>query len=141
MFEAAGLPCPSLRNPTDHFLHCINDSFKTDRSDDQVDRLLAIFNESYSPFLIETVDSLSIKAGRYKGNINEANPICQTWVITKRTFLNNLRNIGVFWLRAGMYVCLCLMIGTIFLNLGTSWQDAYLFTVLIFFVVAVSCHG
>ena len=28
MFEEAGLPCPSLRNPTDHFLHVINRDFK-----------------------------------------------------------------------------------------------------------------
>ncbi len=28
MFEEAGLPCPPLRNPTDHFLHVINKDFK-----------------------------------------------------------------------------------------------------------------
>ena len=79
-------------------------------------------------------------AGEYKGNINEANPLYQTWVLTKRTFLNNLRNIGVFWLRLGMYIALCIMIGTIFFKLGVTWQDTYSFTSLLFFVVAVSCH-
>lgn len=28
MFEDAGLPCPMHRNPTDHFLHMINEDFQ-----------------------------------------------------------------------------------------------------------------
>lgn len=140
MFEAAGLPCPALRNPTDHFLHCINADFKTaGHSEDDVEKLLSVFNENYNPALLEKVKSLSALAGEYKGNVNEASPVYQTWIVTKRTFLNNLRNIGVFWLRLGMYICLCIMIGTIFLKLGTTWQDTYSFTSLLFFVVAVSC--
>ena len=27
MFTAAGLPVPAMRNPADHFLHCINRDF------------------------------------------------------------------------------------------------------------------
>ncbi len=27
-YEAAGLPCPPLRNPADHFLHAINPDFQ-----------------------------------------------------------------------------------------------------------------
>ena len=33
----------------------------------------------------------------------------QTSVLTHRTFLNNLRNVGVFWVRLAMYVMLCLV--------------------------------
>ena len=31
MFSAAGLPCPPMRNPADHFLHCINRDFAVSR--------------------------------------------------------------------------------------------------------------
>ena len=79
MFEAAGLPCPSLRNPTDHFLHCINDDFKAaEHSDDQVEKLLGVFNEKYNPALLEKVNTLSLMAGEYVGNVNEASSVYQT---------------------------------------------------------------
>lgn len=45
----------------------------------------------------------------------------QTGALTHRSFLNMLRNIGIFWLRAGMYVMLCIMIGFIYFQLNHSW--------------------
>ncbi len=33
----------------------------------------------------------------------------QTTVLTHRAFLDNLRNVGVFWMRLAMYMMLCLV--------------------------------
>jgi hypothetical protein len=60
----------------------------------------------------------------------------KTTILTRRAFLNNARNIGVFWMRLGMYVALCLVCGFIYYRLGHSWQDSYSASALLFFVVA-----
>jgi hypothetical protein len=57
-------------------------------------------------------------------------------VLLQRTLLNSFRDIGVFWLRLGMYVGLCLCLGTIYFNLGKSWNDAASRGGLIFFTVS-----
>ena len=60
----------------------------------------------------------------------------QTWILTHRMFINNWRNIAVFWLRVAMYVMLCVCMGTIFLFLGTSWTDTYSRAAILFFIAA-----
>lgn len=44
----------------------------------------------------------------------------QTMVLTKRGVLNTIRNPAVLWLRFAMYLALSLMIGLVWLRLGTS---------------------
>lgn len=44
----------------------------------------------------------------------------QTMILTKRGILNTIRNPAVLWLRFAMYLMLSLMIGLVWLRLGTS---------------------
>ncbi|KAG1652464.1 hypothetical protein FOA52_009206 [Chlamydomonas sp. UWO 241] len=136
MFEAAGLPCPNYRNPTDHFLHCINEDFQVDHKVDNMATLVTQYTTTLYPAIESSVVSNSCLGDEYKGNINQASLLTQNLVLAKRMFVNNTRNIGVFWLRLGMYIVLCIMMGTIFLNLGKTWKDTYSFTSMMFFVVA-----
>jgi len=136
VFEEAGLPCPTLRNPTDHFLHVINEDFKEADSADHVLKVMDTFGMSRLVELEKQVALLSAVGEEYKGNENRACPIYQAYVLTKRTFVNNTRNIGIFWLRLGMYIMLCIMIGTIYLRLGYSWKDSYSRTAMMFFLAA-----
>lgn len=48
------------------------------------------------------VAGLSQQGDEYTGNSNDASYITQNVTLTRRMFVNNLRNIGVFWLRLGM---------------------------------------
>ncbi|GAX82112.1 hypothetical protein CEUSTIGMA_g9540.t1 [Chlamydomonas eustigma] len=136
LFEEAGLPCPMLRNPTDHFLHVINEDFKEADSEDHVHKVIHTFNQRRLVEVEKQVALLSTVGAPYVGNENKASFMYQVYVLTKRTFENNTRNIGVFWLRLGMYIMLCIMIGTIYLRLGYSWKDSYSRTAMMFFIAA-----
>jgi len=141
MFESAGLPCPPLRNPTDHFLHVINKDFKVnDKHGDEIDNnittLLNTYRSTLGPEVNKEVVAMSAQGAAYEAGENQASYFTQLWWLTKRMFLNNWRNIGIFHLRLGMYIMLCIMMGTIYLQLGNSWKDSYSRTSMMFFVVA-----
>lgn len=59
-----------------------------------------------------------------------------TWVLTKRCFLNALRNPLVIWLRMFMYVALSLMIGTVWLRIGNKADVVVDIVGVLFFVAA-----
>lgn len=135
-FERAGLPCPALRNPTDHFLHVINEDFGDQDTAGDVAKLVKEYDASIKTGVQEKVAILSVMGDKYEGNRNDASPVYQTLILTKRSFVNNTRNIGLFWLRLIMYLMLSVCIGTIYLRLGFSWKDSYSRTACMFFVVA-----
>lgn len=72
----------------------------------------------------------------YEASTEQPGWAYQTTVLTWRTFLNNLRNVSVFWLRLAMYVLLCLGVAFVYFQLGDSWKDVYSRAALLFFVVA-----
>lgn len=60
LFEEAGVPCPPLRNPTDHFLHVINTDFSAgpeagghasqpSQAAKDIDRLVELYTSSRLP--------------------------------------------------------------------------------------------
>lgn len=73
---------------------------------------------------------------RYRGIGNKVSPAAQFVTLVHRTVLNSLRDVGVFWLRLGMYVGLCVALGTIYFDLGRSWNDAASRGGLIFFTMS-----
>ncbi|KAG2436775.1 hypothetical protein HXX76_006299 [Chlamydomonas incerta] len=141
MFEEAGLPCPPLRNPTDHFLHVINADFRAEESnghdaDENVATLLQVFNAKRGPALEAAVKERSMQGEEYSLAREQPNWFYQVWVLTKRMLVNNWRNIAVFWLRLGMFLMLCICMGTIYFDLGYDWVGTYSRSALLFFVVA-----
>ncbi|GIM01286.1 hypothetical protein Vretimale_6074 [Volvox reticuliferus] len=139
MFEAAGLPCPPLRNPTDHFLHVINRDFKGDGGmdpDANIQRLTDVYAAKHKPAVEAAIKQLSQEGEEYKCFSCGANRLYQVLVLTQRMLINNWRNIAVFWLRLGMYVMLCICIGTIYYKLGNDWVGTYSRSAMMFFVVA-----
>lgn len=143
MFENVGLPCPPMRSATDHFLHCINLDFTVDAAhaktiQENAARLFAEFDSKLLPKLMEQVELTSSPAGQppFEASGNQANPFYQVYVLTERMLVNNWRNLAVFWLRLGMFLGLCICIGTIYFKLGKSWKDTYSRTALLFFTVA-----
>ncbi|KAK9818551.1 hypothetical protein WJX74_006208 [Apatococcus lobatus] len=60
----------------------------------------------------------------------------QTFYLTWRNLLNMMRNVGLFWIRAGMYIMLCLVLGFVYFQLRHTWHDVFSRTALIFFGVA-----
>ena len=67
-----------------------------------------------------------------------------SWFSQLRTLLvrnsyDSLRNPLLYWLRVAMYTMLALMVGTLFINVGTDGNDIYDRLAVIFFIVAFFC--
>lgn len=146
-FAEAGFPCPSLRNPSDHFLRCINSDFdkvkatlkgsmkmRFERSDDPLEkmttseatrRLIEYYRRSqYCYTAKEKVDAIS----QFKGTVldsggSHASFLMQSYVLTKRSFINMSRDFGYYWLRLVIYLVVTICIGTIYLNVGTKYSS------------------
>ncbi|WOG96299.1 hypothetical protein DCAR_0415634 [Daucus carota subsp. sativus] len=146
-FAQAGFPCPSLRNPSDHFLRCINSDFdkvkatlkgsmklRFEANDDPLDktttaeatRTLTEFYRSSHYFYSarEKVEAMS----KLKGTVldsggSQASFLMQAFTLTKRSFVNMSRDFGYYWLRLVIYIVVTVCIGTIYLNVGTSYNS------------------
>lgn len=143
MFEAAGLPVPASRSDPDHFLHVINRDFESEEYDVEanIHSLVKHYKESKVSAAVRAhVTELHANPGtKYEANLNFPSWTYQTVVLTHRTYLNNFRNVGVFWMRLAMYVMLTLGIAFIYFRMGDTWKDVYSRAALLFFTVAFLC--
>ncbi|XP_010102371.2 ABC transporter G family member 15 [Morus notabilis] len=145
-FAKAGFPCPSRRNPSDHFLRCINsgfdkvtstlmDSHRIDDFEVSSDPLMNIPIAKIKAMLVEKY-RCSEYAKRARARIREISSIegltsersgsqAKWWkqlsVLTCRSFKNMARDVGYYWVRIGIYIALSLCVGSIFFNVGTNF--------------------
>ncbi|KAI5603615.1 hypothetical protein BDE02_01G230400 [Populus trichocarpa] len=144
-FAEAGFPCPSRRNPSDHFLRCINSDF---------DLVTATLMGSHREIQIPSdplanLPTAAIKASLVKKYIssnhavkarariqqilaikglvinirgeNQANWWKQLSTLTKRSFINMWRDLGYYWVRIIVYILLSICVGTMFLDVGNGY--------------------
>ena len=140
MFAAAGLPVPATRSAPDHYLHVINRDFESEEYDVEanIHTLVKYYKDSKVSASVRAhvADIHANPTQKYEASLNTPSWAYQTSVLSYRTFLNNFRNVGVFWMRLAMYMMLCLAIAFIYFRLGNSWKDVYSRAALLFFVVA-----
>jgi ABC-type multidrug transport system ATPase subunit len=104
-FSASGLPAPRNRSASDHLLHAVNADFG-DAHDvaERVARLTAAYEASPIRADIESrIAAVDAKPGpRFESG--QAPPAAwrQMLVLTERSFTNNWRDIGIFWMRLAM---------------------------------------
>ncbi|XP_062172082.1 ABC transporter G family member 15-like [Alnus glutinosa] len=148
-FAKSGFPCPSRRNPSDHFLRCINSDFDVVTMSLLESRRICEIQESSDPLInlaaveikaklvekyrcseyatrartriqeISTIEGLSIER---KGG-SQANWWKQLSTLTHRSFVNMSRDVGYYWLRIIIYIALSICVGTIFFDVGTSYTS------------------
>ncbi|KAK6937176.1 ABC transporter family G domain [Dillenia turbinata] len=149
-FAEAGFPCPKKRNPSDHFLRCVNSDFDTVNAtligsrtipyEMQLssDPLNDMTTSKIKAMLIEKYEQ-SKYAERAKAKIRDILLIeglqIQTKVgsqaawwqqlctLTERSFLNMIRDLGYYGVRIFFYMFLAICAGTIFFDLGTSYSS------------------
>ncbi|CAN1282213.1 ABC transporter G family member 11 [Linum perenne] len=150
-FAQAGFPCPALRNPSDHFLRCINADFdkvkatlkgsmklRFEASEDPLDQITTaeairtlIDHYRTSQFCYvarQKVDEISkVKGTVLDAGGSQASFPLQTFTLTKRSFVNMSRDFGYYWLRLVIYIVVTICIGTIYLNVGTSYNSILVF--------------
>ncbi|CAM0951799.1 unnamed protein product [Alopecurus aequalis] len=147
-FALSGFPCPSMMNPSDHFLRTINKDFDNDIEEglggkktttaQAIDALATSYKSSVH---METVtrqiaDIRSTGGEVVKMEGQHPSFLTQSFVLTKRSFVNMYRDLGYYWLRFGIYIALCLCCGTIFYNIGDSYGSIQARGSMLMFVAA-----
>ncbi|CAA3031746.1 ABC transporter G family member 15-like, partial [Olea europaea subsp. europaea] len=146
-FAEAGFPCPSRRNPSDHFLRCINSDFDIVTATLKGSQRLGEIQRAPDPLMnLATADIKSVLVEKYKNSeyarkarsrIREISSIqgldfvtikgsqARWWMqlstLTRRSFLNMSRDVGYYWSRIVIYIVVALCVGTLFYDVGTSY--------------------
>ncbi|KAJ8453182.1 hypothetical protein Cgig2_008066 [Carnegiea gigantea] len=146
-FASSGFPCPSLQNPSDHYLRTINMDFEEDIEEGtgvmaSTEEAINTLAESYrSSQTYQEVWQLIPKICKQEGGSTEskrshASFFTQSLVLTKRSFVNMYRDLGYYWLRLAIYIALCLCVGTIFHDIGHSYGSIQARGSMLMFVAA-----
>ncbi|KAF4373711.1 hypothetical protein G4B88_030054 [Cannabis sativa] len=138
-FTMSGFPCPSLQNPSDHFLKTINKDFDKVQKDleqglpirgrptveEAIETLVKSYKASENCQLVQQqVSQICNKKNKSVGLMEKkrshAGFISQCGVLTRRSFKNMYRDLGYYWFRLVIYIGLAIGLGTIFCNIGHS---------------------
>ncbi|XP_020222754.1 ABC transporter G family member 11 [Cajanus cajan] len=134
-FASNGFPCPGLMNPSDHLLKTINKDFDQDiemglaETRIPTEEVIHILVSSYksSERKQEVQNEVAILSEKDKSSLDlkrgHAGFLNQCLALTERSFLNMYRDLGYYWLRLVIYIALAITLGTVFYNLGTSYDS------------------
>ncbi|KAK6925577.1 ABC transporter-like, ATP-binding domain [Dillenia turbinata] len=149
-FAEAGFPCPSKRNPSDHFLRCINSDFDAVKStltgSQRIHYEIQLSSDPLNDLATSEIKFILVE--KYKrskhakkakaqardimvteGHVIQSKMGSQaTWsqqlsTLTKRSIVNMSRDIGYYWVRIVVYIILSLCVGSIFYDIGTSYNS------------------
>ncbi|KAK4780659.1 hypothetical protein SAY87_016765 [Trapa incisa] len=149
-FAETGFLCPRRRNPSDHFLCCINTDFDTvttymgsNRSSEVQTRPGLHTNSTASEIKALLVEKYrfskyaSISRARVEEilkmegmEVPRSTGSRATWrkqlsTLTRRSFVNMSRDVGYYWLRIAIYIVVSLAVGSIFFNVGKSFSAIF----------------
>ncbi|KAG9451473.1 hypothetical protein H6P81_011438 [Aristolochia fimbriata] len=147
-FAGCGFPCPTLMNPSDHYLKTINKDFDDQDVEEggggksSTAEAIDILVRSYKSSTIfhqvtKRVEEICSRGGgalEKKGS--QASFLTQSMVLTKRSFVNMYRDLGYYWLRLAIYIALCLCVGTIFHDIGHDYGSIQARGSMLMFVAA-----
>ncbi|GFQ05263.1 ABC transporter g family member 15 [Phtheirospermum japonicum] len=146
-FAEAGYPCPSRRNPSDHFLRCVNSDFDLVTATLRGSQKLHGTHMTSDPLMnMATADIRSALVEKYKQSeyakmartrLQEISKVQEieiktikgsqaTWskqlsTLTRRSFVNMCRDTGYYWSRLVTYIIVAICVGTLFYDVGTSY--------------------
>ncbi|KAK9922025.1 hypothetical protein M0R45_030508 [Rubus argutus] len=151
-FSDAGFPCPTRKNPPEHYLRCISSDF------DRVITALILsqrMNYGSSSHVHPSNSQMNLTTDEIKGKLintykastfsidarkrireilltenpstksNTVNSIScwtQLWTLICRNSLNMSRDIGYYWLRSLFYILIALSTGSFYYHIGTGTQ-------------------
>ncbi|KAL5982250.1 ATP-binding cassette sub- G member 1 [Asimina triloba] len=82
------------------------------------------------------VEEMRNKGGAPLEKGSQASFLTQSLVLTRRSFVNMYRDLGYYWLRLAIYVMLCLCVGTVFHDVGHSYESIQARGSLLMFVAS-----
>ncbi|KAA8536437.1 hypothetical protein F0562_028915 [Nyssa sinensis] len=146
-FALNGFPCPTLQNPSDHFLKTINKDFDLDieeglagkkPTEEVINILINSYesSQSYQEIKKQVAGICKREGEALEKTRSHASFLTQCLVLTRRSSVNMYRDLGYYWLRLAIYVTLALGLGTIFYDLGSSYGSIQARGSLIIFVAS-----
>ncbi|KAL4281640.1 hypothetical protein GQ457_03G004500 [Hibiscus cannabinus] len=128
-FASNGFPCPTLQNPSDHFLKTINKDFDKDielgyANGIPTEEVIEILVKSYKSsdvyqMVQQDIAQICKQGGKaLEKNKRQAKFFTQCHVLTRRSFINMSRDLGYYWMRLGVYIGLAVVLGTVFSHIG-----------------------
>ncbi|KAF5208205.1 Abc transporter g family member [Thalictrum thalictroides] len=152
-FADAGFPCPSRRNPSDHFLRCINTDFDVVTATLKGSQRFRVIEQSILDPLMHfaTAEIKDLLVEKYKHSEyaatakrrirdvfltqggrdartsigSQASWWKQLYILTQRSFVNMSRDMGYYWMRIIIYTLLSFCVGTIFFKVGTGYTAIF----------------
>ncbi|BBH07316.1 ABC-2 type transporter family protein [Prunus dulcis] len=136
-FADAGFPCPTRKNPPDHFLRCVSSDFDQGSSGslnsemnlttDEIKRKL--INEYKSSKFssnarkrMREILTLQEKPATKSNKENSSSWWRKLCTLISRSSLNMSRDIGYYWLRSVFYILVAVSAGSFFFQIGTNYQ-------------------
>ncbi|KAL9102700.1 MAG: hypothetical protein Q9163_002191 [Psora crenata] len=133
-FASAGFPIPSNTNPAEYLLDITNSDFAQDSAlaKNEVENIHALWlqQDSSSSRVVEP------KGDRISGSLDgrvQPNTFTITLVLLSRMFIKSYRDVVAYGIRIAMYMGLAIMMGTVWLRLGTTQESIQPFINAIFF--------
>ncbi|KZV39222.1 ABC-2 type transporter family protein isoform 1 [Dorcoceras hygrometricum] len=143
-FADAGFPCPSRRNPSDHFLRCINTDFDHVNNTLMGSQRIKDIKDDPSPLMNTATTEIRARLLQKYRSSNAAARVSNrvhkfsssqgldfaknrgtqaTWwkqlsTLINRSFTNMFRDFGYYWLRIIVYITLSICVGSVFYNVG-----------------------
>ncbi|KAD4384462.1 hypothetical protein R6Q59_011417 [Mikania micrantha] len=151
-FAESGFPCPIKRNPSDHFLRCINSDFDVVTTTLKGSSIIYEEQKQSDPFMKQATAEIkatlvekyrwSKHAAKARTKIKQLSAIRGTvpnmastagqagwWkqltTLTRRSFVNMSRDMGYYWLRVIIYLVVSICVGTIFYDVGTGYTAIF----------------
>ncbi|KAK4353078.1 hypothetical protein RND71_028596 [Anisodus tanguticus] len=146
-FALNGFPCPTMRNPSDHYLRTINKDFDVDiekgvsgktTATEAINILVKSYKTSQGCQQVQrrVLEICQQNGGEEAKKGSQAGFITQCMVLTRRSFVNMYRDLGYYWLRFAIYIALCLCVGTIFHDIGHDYGSIQARGSMLMFVAA-----
>ncbi|XP_043719163.1 ABC transporter G family member 1-like isoform X1 [Telopea speciosissima] len=146
-FVLNGFPCPTLMNPSDHFLRTINKDFEQDieqghgaktlTTEEAIKVLVDSYKTSETYQQVQRwVSQLRNREGAVVKKGSQAGFLTQSLVLTRRSCVNMFRDLGYYWLRFAIYIALCLCVGTIYYDIGHTYGSIQARGSMLMFVAA-----
>ncbi|XP_038681424.1 ABC transporter G family member 1-like [Tripterygium wilfordii] len=133
-FALNGFPCPTLNNPSDHFLKTINKDFDQDveqglgagmSTEEAINTLVTAYkaSEIYQHVKRDVSKICKQDYGELEKKRTHAGFFTQCFVLTRRSFTNMYRDLGYYWLRLVIYIAMAIGLGTAFGGLGDNYNS------------------
>ncbi|XP_058731423.1 ABC transporter G family member 1-like isoform X2 [Vicia villosa] len=147
-FASNGFPCPTLYNPSDHYLRIINKDFDQDIeeglgkgfiTEKAIDVLVNSYKGSEMKFQvqIEVTKISKCDLGAMRNRRTHALFLSQCMVLIKRSSLQLYRDISNYWLRLVVFIAIAISLGTIFYQVGSSKRSIQVRGSLLSFLMSV----